>query len=387
MESALGILEVRGMTALAAALDSMHKAASVRLAGRHGVGSGWLTAVVEGSTADARSALDAGREAAAAHGEVITAALVPGADRGALEPMPHLAAAPGPRTGLRAFGLLETRGLVPLAAGADAMVKAADVELHGWASIGGALAHAAVTGSVGAVEAAVAAGERAARRAGEFHGALVLPQPEPEVGVLLPSRPEAEPPAAAALGIVEATGYAGSVAACDGMVKEARVELVRLSIGSGGRVAAIATGTLDEVGAGVAEGARRAEGAAQLDGQVVIGGPDPQVLACFARAAEPAEDRALAGRALGLVETRTTVGLVKAVDEMLKNADVTCEGRYKVGYFLTACVVRGETGAVDTALEVARRTAVPYGELVAAHPVHLPYAEMEMRLPHGQAQH
>ena len=87
------------------------------------------------------------------------------------------------------------------------------------------------------------------------------------------------------------------------------------------------------------------------------------------------------------METRTTVGLVKALDEMLKNADVTYEGRYKAGYFLTACVVRGETGAVDTALDVARRTAGRYGELAAAHAIPLPYAEMEMRLPHGQAQH
>ena len=383
MERALGILEVRGMTALAAALDAMHKAASVRPAGRHGVGSGWLTAVVEGTTADARTALDAGREAAAAHGEVITAALVPGADRGALEPMPHLAAASRPGAGLQAVGLLETRGLAPLAAGADAMVKAADVDLHGWAFIGGALVHTAVSGSVGAVEAAAAAGEGAARKAGEFHGALVLPQPEPEVGALLPSRPAAGAPAAAALGIVEALGYAGSVAAGDGMVKEARVDLVRLSIGGGGRVAAVATGPLDEVGAAVAEGARRAEGVAQVEGQVVISGPDPQVAACFAQAAGPAGERAGAGRAMGLVETRTTVGLAKALDEMLKNADVTYEGRYKAGYFLTAVVVRGETGAVDAALDVARRTVGPCGELVAAHAIHLPYEEMEMRLPHG----
>lgn len=382
MESALGILEVRGVTALAAAVDSMHKSASVRLAGRHGIGSGWLTVIVEGATADARTALDAGREAAAAHGEVITAALVPGADSAALESMPHLGAAIEPGPGLQAIGLLETRGLVPLAVGADAMVKAGAVELHGWAFIGGALVHAAVSGSVGSVEAAVQAGEGAARRAGEFHAALVLPQPAAEVGVLLPSIPPGDTPTAAALGIVEATGYAGSVAAVDGMVKGGRVDLARLTIGSGGRVAAIASGSLDEVGAAVAEGARRAGETAELEGQVVISGPDPQVSACFARPGESPGART-PGRALGLVETRTTAGLVKALDEMLKNADVTYEGRYKVGYFLTACVVRGETGAVDAALEVARRTAGRYGELVAAHAIPLPYDEMEMGLPHG----
>ena len=243
--------------------------------------------------------------------------------------------------------------------------------------------HAVVSGSVGSVEAAVQAGEEASRRAGEFHAALVLPQPEAEVGVLLPSIPPGDTPTAAALGIVEATGYAGSVAAVDGMVKGGRVDLERLTIGSGGRVAAIASGSLDEVGAAVAEGARRAGETAELEGQVVISGPDPQVVGCFARPGESPGARNLAGRALGLVETRTTAGLVKALDEMLKNADVAYEGRYKAGYFLTACVVRGETGAVDTALEVARRTVGPYGELVAAHAIHLPYDEMETRLPHG----
>ncbi len=86
---------------------------------------------------------------------------------------------------------------------------------------------------------------------------------------------------------------------------------------------------------------------------------------------------------MGLVETRTTIGLVKALDEMLKNADVVYEGRYKVGYFLTACVVRGETGAVETALDVARRTAGQYGELVAAYAIPFPYDNMEARLPHA----
>jgi microcompartment protein CcmL/EutN len=68
---------------------------------------------------------------------------------------------------------------------------------------------------------------------------------------------------------------------------------------------------------------------------------------------------------------------------MLKNAEVAFEGRYKVGYFLTACVVRGDTGAVHSALDVAQRTVGRYGELVATHAIPFPYDEMEARLPHG----
>ena len=42
----VGVFECRGMTTLAAALDAMGKAASVRLSGRHGIGSGWLTIII-----------------------------------------------------------------------------------------------------------------------------------------------------------------------------------------------------------------------------------------------------------------------------------------------------------------------------------------------------
>ncbi|MDP6983880.1 MAG: BMC domain-containing protein, partial [Candidatus Latescibacteria bacterium] len=55
--SALGIFECRGVTSLAAALDSMGKAADIRLQGRHGIGSGWLTIVIEGTTAAVQSAM------------------------------------------------------------------------------------------------------------------------------------------------------------------------------------------------------------------------------------------------------------------------------------------------------------------------------------------
>ncbi|MDA0335208.1 MAG: BMC domain-containing protein, partial [bacterium] len=149
MATALGILEVRGMVALAAAVDVMFKAASVRLVGRHMIGSGWLTVVIEGTTADVQSAIDRGRDEASRHGDVITAAVVPRVEAEALASMPHVGAALADTEAYEALGILETKGVVPLIAGADAMVKAGDVELAGWTLIGGALVHAFVTGSIG----------------------------------------------------------------------------------------------------------------------------------------------------------------------------------------------------------------------------------------------
>ena len=84
-----------------------------------------------------------------------------------------------------------------------------------------------------------------------------------------------------------------------------------------------------------------------------------------------------------MLETRTTVGLVSAVDAMLKSSEVSYEGRYKVGYFLTAAVIRGELGAVNNALDVGGRAAQRHGELVARHVIALPYSQVTDRLSHA----
>ncbi|MFI5049543.1 MAG: BMC domain-containing protein, partial [Gaiellales bacterium] len=52
-----------------------------------------------------------------------------------------------------ALGLIETRGLVAAIEAADAMVKAANVEIVGRESIGGGYVTVAISGDVGAVKA------------------------------------------------------------------------------------------------------------------------------------------------------------------------------------------------------------------------------------------
>jgi len=64
-----------------------------------------------------------------------------------------------------ALGLIETRGLVAAIQAADAMVKAASVEIIGRESIGGGYVTVAVSGDVGAVKAAMPARLRRRRRA------------------------------------------------------------------------------------------------------------------------------------------------------------------------------------------------------------------------------
>ena len=377
---AIGILETRGMASLMAATDAMLKAADVQLCGRHGIGSGWLTAVIAGQVADVEAAIRVGEVEANRTGELIGAQVVPRPDARAMDAMPHATGLGAEQVQPRAVGLLETQGLTSLVAGADAMLKAAQVELGGWAFIGGALCHAPIFGDVAAVQTALEVGRQAAERIGTVYATLVLPQPSEGLGPLLPPAPAGLTRSTGALGLIETIGYATVVGSADAMLKAADVQVERLSIGSGGRIAALATGHLDDVQAAVRAGAEAATALGELDASAVVSRPDPALVARFATAAEGLG--AGARQAMGLIETRSTVALVRAVDRMLKAAAVEYEGAYKVGYYLTAAVVRGDVGAVQVAIDAGREEAVEHGELVSAYAIPQPYSGLEGRLPH-----
>ena len=85
-----------------------------------------------------------------------------------------------------ALGMIETRGFVALVEAADAMVKAAKVELVGFEKIGGGYVTAIVRGDVAAVKAAVEAGQRQAERVGELVTVHVIPRPHANVDLVLP---------------------------------------------------------------------------------------------------------------------------------------------------------------------------------------------------------
>lgn len=84
------------------------------------------------------------------------------------------------------IGLIETRGLTASIEAADAMLKAADVELVGTEKIGSGLVTVIVTGEVGAVKAATEAGQEAASRIGELVAVHVIPRPHQDIEKILP---------------------------------------------------------------------------------------------------------------------------------------------------------------------------------------------------------
>ncbi|RYD04934.1 carboxysome shell protein [Desulforamulus aquiferis] len=83
-----------------------------------------------------------------------------------------------------ALGLIETKGLVGAIEAADAMVKAANVQLIGYEKVGGALVTVMVRGDVGAVKAATDAGAAAAQRVGELISVHVIPRPHSDVEMI-----------------------------------------------------------------------------------------------------------------------------------------------------------------------------------------------------------
>lgn len=79
-----------------------------------------------------------------------------------------------------ALGLIETKGLVGAIQAADAMVKAANVQIEGYRTLRNGQVSVLVRGDVGAVKAAVDAGTVAAASVGELYASHVIPRPHGE---------------------------------------------------------------------------------------------------------------------------------------------------------------------------------------------------------------
>ena len=183
MKQALGMIETKGLVAMFEAADAMLKAANVTFSGWVPVGSGLVTAFVEGDVAAVKAATDVGASAARRVGEVSSVQVIPRPHDDLDKFVSSAAKKPAPpapdakKDSANAVGLLETRGLVGVIEGSDAMVKAAGVDLIRLVEIGGGFVTAVVRGDVGSVRAAVDAGAEAARRAGELVASHIIARP------------------------------------------------------------------------------------------------------------------------------------------------------------------------------------------------------------------
>ena len=85
-----------------------------------------------------------------------------------------------------ALGMIETRSFPAAVEAADAMVKAAKVELVSYEKTGGGYVSVIVRGDVAAVKASCDAGQIAASRVGEVVAVHIIARPHANVDVALP---------------------------------------------------------------------------------------------------------------------------------------------------------------------------------------------------------
>jgi carbon dioxide concentrating mechanism protein CcmO len=191
-DTALGLVSTRSFPAIVGTADMMLKSAGVHLVGYEKIGSGQCTAIVRGGIADVRLAVEAGVQTAEQFGQLVSSLVIP-------RPYPNLDIVLPITTRLsqftdesysrlsnQAIGLVETRGFPAMVGAADAMLKAADVQLAAYEKIGGGLCTAIIRGSVANVAVAVEAGMYEAERIGELNAVMVIPRPLDELEQTLP---------------------------------------------------------------------------------------------------------------------------------------------------------------------------------------------------------
>ncbi len=177
MNEAMGLIEVEGVAGIIVGADAALKAASVELLGWDSIG-GYTTVFFAGSVSDVQAGLGAGERAARqVVDHVVTAALT--------RPEPECrhyvtrAAQADAVQEQTALGLLESRGYGVQVEACDRMCKAADIQVVQVLTVQNRVVCVLVSGNVGAVREAIAAGRQTMVETDHFLCAAVIPQPAP----------------------------------------------------------------------------------------------------------------------------------------------------------------------------------------------------------------
>ena len=193
-QSSLGLVSTLSFPVIVSTADAMLKSASVTLVGYEKIGSGHCTAIVRGAIAEVRIAVQAGAEHAKQEGHLLSSLVIP-------RPFPNLEVIfpigshllehseqyDHTRVSNQAIGLLETRGFPAMVGAADAMLKAADIQLTAYETIGAGLCTAIIRGAVADVAMALQVGMAEANRIGELVAVTVIPRPLEDLERTLPA--------------------------------------------------------------------------------------------------------------------------------------------------------------------------------------------------------
>jgi len=173
----IGLVELSSVAAGFAVADTMLKAGNVQLLLSRSICSGKYMVLIGGETAAVQSAVAAGAEAA--DGCLIDQFVIANVH-------PDVFVALGrsqPVQPVGALGVLESFNVATLLQAADAAAKAAAVnliEIRLAMALGGK-AFFTMTGDIGAVQSAMAAGKRVLSEAGVLVNAVLISRPHPDV--------------------------------------------------------------------------------------------------------------------------------------------------------------------------------------------------------------
>jgi microcompartment protein CcmL/EutN len=176
-DKSIGLIELSSVAAGFEVADTMLKAGTVRLILSRSICSGKYMVMIGGETAGVQAAVEAGAQVA--NGCLIDSFVIPNVH-------PDVFVALGrtqPVEPNGALGILESFNVATLIQGADAAAKAASVQLLEirLAMALGGKAFVTMTGDVGSVNAAMAAGREVIGDAGVLVNAVIISRPHPDV--------------------------------------------------------------------------------------------------------------------------------------------------------------------------------------------------------------
>lgn len=175
--NSIGLIELSSIAAGFAVTDAMLKAADVELVLARTICSGKYMVLVRGNVADVEAAVHAGKSTG--DFSLVDTFVIPNVHDDlfpALSGISHV-------TQMESLGILEAFSVASLIEGADAMAKAARVQLIEvrLAMALGGKAFATITGSVSAVSSALDAGAQAVGRKGLLVNKVLIANPRPEL--------------------------------------------------------------------------------------------------------------------------------------------------------------------------------------------------------------
>lgn len=172
---AIGVLEASSISLGVEASDAMCKMASVKLVKAQVIAKGKYTILISGPVGEVESSLRAGVETVGK--ALVHQVLIRNVHQGVLDALDKRA----PVAALEAVGVIETKEAIASIQAADAAAKAAKIHLIDVRSVvPGGKGYVTLTGEVGAVKTAVAAGIGAVPK-DQLIGHVVIPQADPQL--------------------------------------------------------------------------------------------------------------------------------------------------------------------------------------------------------------